>query len=574
MTLTEFERIRQQNIKRNKELLSKLNLDSISGDISNEIARSASTSSQQQSSSLQRKKTVRSSGRVSKKEKKVVEPARRSRRLAGIKSEAENPEEYARHREQEEAKERQKREYENLKRTKLFGDFNLIDLITDRKKGDMVFEDKVRNKVKSENDGDGDGDKDYEDLVKEESEVLKLIQLVGDKFSAGDFYEKIKKHETNSNKSIDAKRKEFESMHIYPKFDPLEIKLTHNRITSISFHPSTTDRIVAAGDTNGNLGIWAPDSNSEDPTISILRPHGRNISKILTPRNQLQKLISASYDGSVRSLDLNKLSTSEVIYLSDAHNSEFGVSDINFVREDPNLLYLSTLEGIFARYDLRSKPKRHENYLRLHDKKIGGFAINPNNSYQIATASLDRTLRIWDLRKIGPSVYSEFEKQKSPHMYGNYVSRLSISTVDWNIENRLVCNGYDDQICIFNYNKEPKITKWQSDYLPNYKHPEVQAIDEIILPDNLKPVNKIKHNCQTGRWVSILKSKWQEDPQDGMQKFIIANMKRGMDVYDQEGHILAHLNDQIGAVPAVCTLHPTQNWSVGGSASGKIYLIE
>lgn len=71
-----------------------------------------------------------------------------------------------------------------------------------------------------------------------------------------------------------------------------------------------------------------------------------------------------------------------------------------------------------------------------------------------------------------------------------------------------------------------------------------------------------------------MKSSWQSNPADGFQKFIIANMNRGLDIFDQEGNIIAHLNESVGAVPAVSTLHPTQNWAVGGSASGKVYLFE
>ncbi|KAG5417915.1 hypothetical protein I9W82_004243 [Candida metapsilosis] len=558
MALSNLEKKRQENIRRNKELLSKLDLDALSNDIARDVEKSSSPQP------TKRRKVVKPKTET----KKVVEPSRRSRRLAGIQTELENPDEAARVREEEEEKERKKREYETLKRTKLFGDFNLIDLITDRKSGDMLFEDKVRNK------SDQESPKVEDDVLLKENETLQMIQSLGGKFSAGDFYEEIKRKGINSDTSIDSKRKEFDSKRIFQKFDPLDVKLTHHRITAMMFHPATTDRVIAAGDTDGNLGIWAPDaSSSEKPAITILRPHGRNISKILTPANELQKLYTASYDGSVRSLDLNKLSTSEVAYLSDSGSSFLGVSDINMVRDDPNLMYMTTLDGLFCRHDTRTKPKASIDYLRLHDKKIGGFAINPNNSYQIATASLDRTLRIWDLRKTGESEYSQFDDYKSAHMYGNYSSRLSVSCVDWNVDNHLVCNGYDDLICIFNYNDNPKITDWKSDYMPDFKAKQADA-DEIIMPNNLHPMNKIRHNCQTGRWVSILKSRWQENPQDGMQKFIIANMNRGMDVYDQKGNILAHLNDQIGAVPAVCTLHPTQNWAVGGSASGKIYLIE
>ena len=124
----------------------------------------------------------------------------------------------------------------------------------------------------------------------------------------------------------------------------------------------------------------------------------------------------------------------------------------------------------------------------------------------------------------------------------------------------------------------PAVTEWESDFQPNVakksRKRKTDEDEESLIPDNLKAFNKIKHNCQTGRWVSILKSKWQVAPEDGVQKFVIANMNRALDIYDQKGQIIAHLTDSVGAVPAVCGFHPTKNWVVGGSASGKVYLFE
>lgn len=573
--LSEFERQRQENIQRNKELLRQLNLDLIHESISREVP--------QEKPKQKRRKTT------PKVKQEVVEPSRRSRRLAGVKME--NTEEYQKMREEMEERERRKKEVEKLKQTRLYGNFQLIDLITDKRLGNMKFEGKVFNtpvKEEVKEEGESDQQETTEDVdIESDNEVLSLFRELGDKMSAGDFYLLLRKADLEYDDAVlEEKRNEFDKLKVYERFDPLDIKITHQRVTSINFHPSTTDRVIAAGDTGGNLGIWAVDStkHEDEPTISILKPHGKSISKIIAPFNSPSKFLTGSYDGSIRQMDLNKLESSEVAYLSDPFESAdypLGVSDINLCVDNPNILYMTTLSGNFYQHDLRTKFKLVDSkqLLRLHDKKIGCFTINPNASHQIATASLDRSLRIWDLRNISRSnaSWSEFDDQISPHPYGLYTSRLSVSCVDWNTDNRLVCNGYDDNICVFDLSgsdEVPTITEWTQDYqLPKSSNKTEQLENEI--PNNLQPFTKIRHNCQTGRWVSILKSKWQLAPKDGVQKFVIANMNRGFDIYDQKGQILSHLSgSNVGAVPAVCSFHPTENWVAGGSASGKIYMFE
>ena len=89
----------------------------------------------------------------------------------------------------------------------------------------------------------------------------------------------------------------------------------------------------------------------------------------------------------------------------------------------------------------------------------------------------------------------------------------------------------------------------------------------------MKPTAIIKHNNQTGRWVTILKPQWQERPEDGIQKFAIGNMNRFVDVYSSDGEQLAQLSGEgITAVPAVAHFHPTKDWVAGGTASGKLCL--
>lgn len=571
--MSEFERQRQENIERNRALLRQLNLDSLNQSIEKEIPAKKARS----------KPTCRNKESLAKKEN--VEPSRKSRRLAGIKME--DTEEERKFREEQEAKEKKRKELERLKLMRLFGDYKLIDLVTDKSLGALRFEDKILNsrgdtlniEVKNEN-----NTLEEEPEIEDNNKVLQHLKDLGDKFSAGDFYEMIK-DSTGLSPDLRVQRERLEKLTLYEKFNPLDIKITHQRITAMAFHPSTKNRVLTAGDKVGNLGIWAidSDSNEEDPAITILKPHGKSVSKIVTPLNSPSKIYSSAYDGSIREIDLNKLTSSELLYFLDpleGSDVPLGISDMHLSPDNTYIINLTTLSGLFLQHDLREKFKTQDNnkILRLHDKKIGGFAVNPNCSHEIATASLDRTLRVWDLRKTAKSLakWSEIDDYGSASLSHMYSSRLSVSCVDWNNKNRLVCNGYDDTIRIFDLSsKDPKksiVSLQNGKALNTFSDGKTEELD---LNDNLQSFTTIKHNCQTGRWVSILKSKWQTSPKDDVEKFVIANMNRGFDIYNQDGQILSHLtHPEMGAVPAVATLHPVENWCVGGSASGKVYLFQ
>lgn len=156
----------------------------------------------------------------------------------------------------------------------------------------------------------------HEENSEEDNRVLDLMKSLGDKFSAGDFYDLIREKSSGENTTLEKQRKEFDKLNIYERFDPLDIKIAEKRITSIAFHPAKEDRIVTAGDTEGNVGLWLVDGKSYDdaPLITMLRPHGKNISRLVFPTFSPEKLFSSSYDGSIRSLDLTKQVSTEVLF--------------------------------------------------------------------------------------------------------------------------------------------------------------------------------------------------------------------------------------------------------------------
>ncbi|CAM9012032.1 unnamed protein product [Wickerhamomyces anomalus] len=515
MGLSEFEKQRLENIERNKKLLSSLNLNSISHEIYQDIKK-------EEQHDLKRRKTSSPKPKKPRDKQSIPQPTRRSRRLAGVS--LDDGSDKSREFELEEEKRRkEKEELEKLKTIRVNGDLSLLDLI-----------------------------KDDDDEVKTEDGNDKLLTKFqfflnnNGNFSIGDYYETIMAKD-NSSKDVKNLREEFQSKTIYPHFKPNEIKLTKERMTYIAFHPSIDKKLILGGDTNGNCGIWNSE-NTEEVDITSFKLHGKSICKYEFNINEPNKVYTASYDGSIRSIDLSTLKSTQ-FFINDFDG---GISDINF--NNQHEIYYTTLQGEFGRLDLRSNDHSKRKILRLSNKKIGGFTINPNDPNQLATASLDRTLKIWDLRNIIDCDWNEWDDElQTLHSFGTYDSRLSVSTVDWNHSNDLVCNGYDDTVNIFNLDT----SNWSKD-----------------TNEDLTPTHKIKHNCQTGRWVSILKAKWHKFPVDKTEKFVIANMNKYYDVYDRNGVQLAHLSDPLmTVVPAVCNFHQTENWLVGGGASGKVYLF-
>jgi len=343
-----------------------------------------------------------------------------------------------------------------------------------------------------------------------------------------------------------------------------EIKITPERIYALGFHPSPDKPLIFAGDKMGNMGIFdasqtGPEVKAEDngdeeedvdhpePAITALKIHSRTITSFVFPAEG-SHLYTGSYDSSVRKFDLQKGVAVEV-FAPQSADEDLPISSIAIPTTDLNLLYFSTLEGSLGRHDMRTKSDTET--WQLTDKKIGGFSLHPLQPHFVATASLDRMLKIWDLRSIKGK--GEF---RLPSLVGEHESRLSVSHASWSAAGHVATASYDDTIKIHSFLNAGSF-----------------KIGHTLDEEAMEPTSIIKHNNQTGRWVTILKPQWQERPEDGIQKFVIGNMNRFVDVFSSDGEQLAQLSGEgITAVPAVAQFHPTKDWVAGGTASGKLCL--
>ncbi|OTB02411.1 hypothetical protein M426DRAFT_322688 [Hypoxylon sp. CI-4A] len=355
-------------------------------------------------------------------------------------------------------------------------------------------------------------------------------------------------------------RKEMSDLSLYEGWVPNDIKITPERVYALTFHPIQDKPIILAGDKKGTLGFFdasqeppSVDEDDEDPDIPLpqvgaFEVHSRTISSIKVPIFDPNSVITSSYDSSIRSLDLRSQVSSQLWQPEDDDN-DVGISCIDLSPEAKDTIFFSTLDGNLGRLDRRTKGK--VDIWGLSDNKIGGFSLNPLLPHLVATASLDRTVKIWDLRMIKGK-----GELRHPSLLGEHQSRLSVSHASWSRGGYLATSSYDDTVKIYDMTDA---MKWKP--------------GQDLSNKQMEPTNKIPHNNQTGRWVTILKPQWQINPVDGVEKFAIANMNRFVDIYDSEGKQLGQLDGEgITAVPAVAEFHPTLNWLAGGTGSGKLCL--
>ena len=70
--------------------------------------------------------------------------------------------------------------------------------------------------------------------------------------------------------------------------------------------------------------------------------------------------------------------------------------------------------------------------------------------------------------------------------------------------------------------------------------PELFDEDVTIPASHFKPTKQIAHNCQTGRWLTILRAQWSLN-MDYTPHFTVGNMKRTLDVVAGTGEKIVSL---------------------------------
>ncbi|POM76312.1 WD repeat containing protein [Phytophthora palmivora] len=146
------------------------------------------------------------------------------------------------------------------------------------------------------------------------------------------------------------------------------VKTMSEPIRAMAFLPRADRIVVASGDKEGHIALWSPSNkDGSDSSVVLYRPHGFAVSQLVFPDSA--RLISSSYDGTVREFDL---STSKLSVVCDAG---FGISAVA-ASMNPQFFYAGCDDGTLRLIDRRARTLDRSGY-PLHEARINTLDQHP-----------------------------------------------------------------------------------------------------------------------------------------------------------------------------------------------------
>ena len=166
------------------------------------------------------------------------------------------------------------------------------------------------------------------------------------------------------------------------------------------------------------------------------------------------------------------------------------------------------------------------------------------DGYTLASAGLDCTVNLWDIRKFGSKTTKKVIKPFASQSVGRSVNSA-----------------------FFSPSGESLLTTSMADRLDLIEHAHTQS-------GKLKPTTSIRHNNQTGRWLTTFMAAWHPS----LDIFTSGSMAkpRCIESFDSSGQLLrAVTGESLASVMSRCCYHrSTEKLAIiGGNSSGRVVVI-
>ncbi|XP_053172805.1 WD repeat-containing protein 76 [Scomber japonicus] len=311
-------------------------------------------------------------------------------------------------------------------------------------------------------------------------------------------------------------------------------KVVKDRIFSAAFHPCTTSLLMAAGDKWGKVGLWNLGADWGDDGVLLFEPHTRPVGCLAFSRAHPTQLLSLSYDGSLRCMDVEKS------VFDDVYDIDDGLKTFDFMSHDCMTLLVGNWYGEVAIVDRRTPGNSHESLHSFDPKTLRCVSVHPLQKQYFAVSE-SRVVSIYDSRCL--------KKTKSQAVSQLHGHSLSISSAYFSpcTGNRVLTSCLDNHIRIY---------------------------DTSAMTTNAPLLTSIRHDMQTGRWLSKLSAVWDPKREDC---FVVGSMSRPrkVQVFHESGKLQHSFTDDenLNTVLSVTAFHPTRNALLGGNASGRLHVF-
>ncbi|XP_008943587.1 PREDICTED: WD repeat-containing protein 76, partial [Merops nubicus] len=310
-------------------------------------------------------------------------------------------------------------------------------------------------------------------------------------------------------------------------------KVVKYRVCSMAIHPSESIILVAAGDKTGQVGLWNVDCQSEAGS-HVFTPHSRLVSCMhFSPCNPAH-LVSLSEE-SLRCGDVTRAVFDEIC------RSEENFSSFDFLGEEGSVAVVGCWGGPVALVDRRSPGASPELQADIGFRKTRTVHVHPlHRQYFIAAGLTD--VCIYDIRCLKPS------GNKAVSSLKGHTKSVASAYFSPGSGHRVVTVCADDTLRVY---------------------------DTSSLSLTATLLSKVRHNNNTGRWLTRFRAVWDPKREDC---FVVGSMAqpRQIELFQDTGRLL-HAFCSPPCLASVCSinvLHPSRNVLVGGNSSGRLHVFK
>uniref|UniRef100_A0A663MVX8 WD repeat-containing protein 76 n=1 Tax=Athene cunicularia TaxID=194338 RepID=A0A663MVX8_ATHCN len=309
-------------------------------------------------------------------------------------------------------------------------------------------------------------------------------------------------------------------------------KVVKYRVCSMAIHPSESILFVAAGDKSGQIGLWNDCKSEEGAHVFV--PHNDLVSCMhFSPFNPAH-LLSLSND-SLRCGDVTRA------VFDDIYRSEEKLSSFDFLEDNASTAIVAHWGGNITVVDRRTPGTSSGLSADIDFKRMRTVHVHPVNKQYFMAAGL-QDVCIYDIR------YLKFHRNMPVSSLKGHTKSVASAFFSPVTGNRAVTVCADDKLRVY---------------------------DTSSLSSKVEVLSTIRHNNNTGRWLSRFQAIWDPKQEDC---FVVGSMlqPRQIEVFQDTGKLL-HSFSNLNCLNSVCSInvvHPTKNVLVGGNSSGRLHVFK